>query len=174
MKQSTDKLGNEGYGMMSRLIYLPLRDPGKIFRICLSGAFESPRYNTKPEDSHRLYTLKSEFPTRIARVAAQQADITEAKMLYKFTPEITAAIGRLAIESQYFFVTVNREKGLPRYQASGAYALLRGLVKVRGYVYSDGDSGIGTPDPGSMELVLTRVRPKQPAGKRCVQSPQRC
>ena len=154
MKQSTDKLGNEGYGMMSRLVYRPLRDPGKIFHIGLSGAFESPRYNSTPEKNHRWYALKSEFPTRIARVTAQQADITEAKMLYKFTPEITAAIGRLAIESQYFFVTVNRDKGLPRYQASGAYALLRGLVKGDRYVYSDGDSGIGTPAPGSMELVL--------------------
>lgn len=154
MKQSTDKLGNEGYGMMSRLVYRPLHDPGKILHIGLSGAFESPRYSAKPEDNHRSYALKSEFPTRIARVAAQQADITEAKMLYKFTPEVMAAIGRLAIESQYFFVTVNREKDLPRYQASGAYALLRGLVKGNGYVYSDGDSGIGTPAPGSMELVL--------------------
>jgi phosphate-selective porin O and P len=108
--------------MMSRLVYRPLRDPGKIFHIGLSGAFESPRYNSTPKKNHRWYALKSEFPTRIARVTAQQADITEAKMLYKFTPEITAAIGRLAIESQYFFVTVNRDEGLPRYQASGAYA----------------------------------------------------
>ncbi len=154
MKQSTDKLGNEGYGMMSRLVYRPLREPGKIVHVGLSGAFESPRYSSKPEDNHRSYALKSEFPTRIARVAAQQADITDAKMLYKFTPEVTAAIGRLAIESQYYFVTVNREKGLPRYQASGAYALLRGLVKGKSYAYSDGDSGIGTPDPGSMEVVL--------------------
>ena len=42
MKQSTDKLGNEGYGMMSRLVYRPLRDPGNILHIGLSGAFESP------------------------------------------------------------------------------------------------------------------------------------
>lgn len=154
IKQTTDKLGNEGYGMMSRLVYRPLREPGKIVHVGLSGAFESPRYSANPEDNHRSYALKSEFPTRIARVAAQQADITDAKMLYKFTPEVTAAIGRLAIESQYYFVTVNREKGLPRYQASGAYALLRGLVKGKSYAYSDGDSGIGAPDPGSMEVVL--------------------
>ena len=141
--------------MMSRLVYRPLRDPGRIFHVGLSGAFESPRYNAKPGNNHRSYTLKSEFPTRIARVAAQQAAITEAKMLYKFTPEVTAAVGRLAIESQYFFVTVNRENDLSRYQASGAYALLRGLVKGESYVYSNGDSGIGTPAPGSMELVLT-------------------
>lgn len=154
MKRSTDKLGNEGYGMMSRLIYRPLYEPGKIFHVGISGAFESPRYSSKEEDSHRSYRLKSDFPTRIARVKAQQANVTDAKMLYKFTPEVTAAIGRLALEAQYYFTSVSRENSLPDYKASGAYVLFRGLVKGKNYVYSNGDSGIGTPAPGSLEFVL--------------------
>ncbi len=154
MKYSTDRLGNEGYGMMSRLIFRPLRESTRIFHIGISGAFESPRYNSDDSKNHNSYVLKSQFPTRIAKVAAQKAEITDAKMLYKFTPELTASIGRLAIESQYFYVHVNRKHNLESYKASGAYALLRGIIKGPNYKYSDNSSGIGTPAPGSLELVL--------------------
>ncbi|MDO4702892.1 OprO/OprP family phosphate-selective porin [Tannerella sp.] len=154
IKQTTDQLGNEGYGMMSRLVYRPLREPGRMLHVGFSGAFESPRYSAKAEDNHRSYALRAYFPTRIARVKAQQADITDARMLYKFTPEVMASIGPLAIEAQYYFATVNREKGMPDYRASGAYAFLRGLIKGRNYSYSDDESSIKTPSPGSMELVL--------------------
>ncbi len=154
MKYSTDQLGNEGYGMMSRLIFRPLREPTKIFHIGISGAFESPRYNSDDTKNHSSYVLKSQFPTRIAKVVAQQAEITDAKMLYKFTPEFTGSIGRLAIESQYFYVFVDRKENFENYQASGAYALLRGIIKGPNYEYSNNSSGIGTPAPGSMELVL--------------------
>ncbi len=154
MKQSSDKLGNPGYGMMSRLIFRPLRQEGKIFHIGISGAFESPRYNSDSNISHSSYVLKSDFPTRIAKVTSQKAEITDANMLYKFTPEITVAIGRIALETQYYYLTINRKKGFENYFADGAYALLRGIIKGPDYKYSDGDSGIGTPAPGSMELVL--------------------
>ncbi|WP_329904140.1 OprO/OprP family phosphate-selective porin [Porphyromonas pogonae] len=154
IKKASNDLGKQGYGMMSRLIYRPLHEEGRILHVGLSGAFESPRYNEKEALNHKSYTLKSNFPTRIAKVTAQQALITDAKMLYKFTPEICAAYGRVGLETQYYYLNVKRENGLPSFKASGAYALVRGLILGSSYKYSDGDAGIATPDAGSLECVL--------------------
>lgn len=153
MKNSTDKLGNEAWGVMSRLVYRPNTQRGKIFHIGLSGGYESPRYNSKEELNHKSYTMKAAFPTRIADVAVQSATISDAKSLWKISPEVTAAWGNFGVEAQYFYVNVAREKNLPNFGAWGAYTNLRYLLKGSGYTYTKNDAGIATPDPGSMEIV---------------------
>lgn len=154
MKQSSDQLGEQGYGAMTRLVYRPLRDKGTIFHIGISGAYESPRYNTNEDLNHKSYVLGANFPTRIAKVKALQATITDAKHLYKFTPEVLAAYGPIGLESQYYYLSVDRNNGSQNYKASGAYAILRGLIKGGNYKYSNSDSGIATPGAGSLEAVV--------------------
>lgn len=153
MKMTTDKLGNQAMGMMSRLVYRPLHEPGRILHVGISGAFEAPRYNADAELNHHAYTLRTTFPTRVASITAQEATVTDARMLYKFTPELNAACGRIGLETQYFYVNVDRRGDLPSYKASGAYATLRALVKGTEYKYHDTDGGIATPDAGAMEVV---------------------
>ncbi len=153
MKNSTDKIGNEAWGVLSRLVYHPLTERGKILHVGISGGYESPRYNDKEQLNHKSYTLRASFPTRIAKVSIQSATIADAKALWKFTPELTAALGNLGVEAQYYYVDVTREKALPKFHAWGAYGNLRFLVKGKGYTYTRSDAGIATPDPGAMELV---------------------
>ena len=89
MKKSPTVTGSQGMGMMSRLLYRPRREEGNIFHVGISGAFETPRYgevkdNTgKVTTTHSSYVLKTPFPTRIAKVTAQQANIDNATFLYK-------------------------------------------------------------------------------------------
>lgn len=154
IKQSSDKTGNQGYGAMSRLVYRPLREDGKIFQVGISGAYESPRYNEKEELNHKNFVLKSRFLSRIAKVTALEANVTDAKRLFKFTPEIAAGLGRIGLETQYFYVNIKRDNGMKNYKASGAYALLRGLILGDNYKYSNSDSGFALPKPGSLECVL--------------------
>ena len=153
MKMTTDKLGNESLGAMTRLVYRQLRHPGRLFHVGLSAATEAPRYNSTAALDHKSFTLKSPFPTRIANVTAVQATITEASQLYKFSPELCFAQGRVGFEGQYYYVHVNRNNNLPAYKAQGAYGAVRGLLKGRHYTYTETDCGIDTPAPGSMELV---------------------
>lgn len=153
IKKTTNETGKQGYGMMSRLVYRPFREDGAIFQVGISGAFETPRYNSNAEYNHKTFILKTNFPSRIAKVTAQQAEIVDAKMLYKFTPELCAAYKRFGIESQYFYVNVQR-KAQPNFKASGAYVLLRGAIIGKDYKYSSWDAGIATPQPGTLECVL--------------------
>lgn len=160
MKQSSDKTGDQGMGMMSRLLYRPMREEGKLFHVGISSAFETPRYAEIKDNtgkvigvSHSSYTLKTPFPTRIAKVTAQQAIIDNATFLYKFSPELLVARNRLALEAQYYYVNVNRKSGFENFKASGAYGMFRAIVKGNPYEYTDIDGGIATPKPGAMELV---------------------
>lgn len=153
MKKSSDEMGKQGFGFMSRLVYRPFRNTGAIFHVGLSGAFEKARYNSKEELNHKSFVLSSKFPTRIAKVTAIEATITDADHLFKFTPELLASYGPIALESQYYYLNAKRD-GAPNYKASGAYAMLRGLIIGNNYRYSNSDSGIATPYAGSLEAVL--------------------
>lgn len=154
LKKNSNELGKTGYGAMSRLVYRPLRNEGALFQIGISGAYESPRYNSNEELNHTSFDLGANFPTRIAKVRALNAVIKDAKFLFKFTPEMVAAYGPIALETQYYYLQVNREKQFNNYKASGAYGILRGLLKGGNYKHSHTDCGIETPAPGSLECVL--------------------
>ena len=63
------------------------------------------------------------------------------------------ARGRLGVEAQYYYVNVNRKSGFENFKASGAYGMVRGLLKGNDYEYNEIDGGIATPRPGALELV---------------------
>ena len=153
MKKSADKTGNQGMGMMSRLLYRLHREEGNIFHLGISGAFETPRYNKEATLNHSSYILKTYFPTRIARVAAQEATINNATFLYKFSPELLVAKGRWGLEAQYYYLNANRKSGFEAFDASGAYAMVRTIIKGKPYAYADADAVMATPKAGAMELV---------------------
>lgn len=154
LKKNSNELGKLGYGAMSRLVYRPLHDTGVLFQIGISGAYETPRYNSDEALNHTSFDLGANFPTRIAKVRAVNALIPDAKNLIKFTPEMIVGYGPLALKAQYYYLQVNREKKFEDYKASGAYGVLRGLLKGGNYKHSHTDCGIATPVPGSLECVL--------------------
>lgn len=153
MKKSADKTGSQGMGMMSRLLYRLHREEGNIFHVGISGAFETPRYNKDAALNHSSYILKTSFPTRIARVTAQEATINNATFLYKFSPELLLAKGHWGLEAQYYYLNVNRKNGFEAFDASGAYAMVRTIIKGKPYAYADADAVMATPKAGAMELV---------------------
>ena len=160
MKKSADKTGSQGMSMMSRLLYRLHREEGNIFHLGISGAFETPRYTEVKDNagkvtgiSHSSYVLKTYFPTRIARVTAQEATIDNATFLYKFSPELLLAKGHWGLEAQYYYLNANRKSGFEAFDASGAYAMVRTIIKGKPYAYADADAVMATPKAGAMELV---------------------
>ena len=103
--------------------------------------------------SHSSYVLKTYFPTRIARVTAQEATINNATFLYKFSPELLVAKGHWGLEAQYYYLNVNRKNGFEAFDASGAYAMVRTIIKGKPYADADADAVMATPKAGAMELV---------------------
>ena len=154
MKQTTDVTGNEALGALTRLLYRPFAQRGKMLQVGVSGGIEGARYSSKEEQNHKQFTLSTRWPTRVAKVNSQQAVVTDAKAMYKFSPEVMYSSGRFAVIGQYFWNRITREDNLSNFTGSGAYVTLRGLIKGKNYAPNMGDGGIATPDPGNMELCL--------------------
>lgn len=154
MKQTTDVTGSEGLGAMTRLLYRPYAERGKMFQVGISGGIEGARYSSKEGLNHKQFNLVTRWPTRVAKVNAQEALVTDAKTLYKFSPEIMYSHGRFAIIGQYYLNTITRDNNLESFTGSGAYVTFRTLIKGRNYSPNMNDGGIATPDPGNMELCL--------------------
>jgi phosphate-selective porin OprO/OprP len=154
MKQTTDATDKQALGAMTRLVYHPTIERGNIFQVGISGGIEGARYNSDEEQNHKQFTLTTRWPMRVAKVNAQQAVVTDAKLMYKFSPEVLYSRGRFAVIGQYFWNRITRDAGLHNFTGSGAYVTLRGLIKGRDYSYHKVDGGIATPDPGNMELCL--------------------
>ena len=154
MKQTTDITGSEGIGALTRLVWHPHTERGNIFHVGISGGIQGARYSSNAEMNHKQFTLSSNWPTRVSKVKAQQAVVTEAKAMYMFSPEILFSKGRFAAVGQYFLNKVSRRNDLDAFNGSGAYVTLRGIIKGDAYKYTMNDGGIDTPDPGIMELVF--------------------
>ena len=154
MKQTTDVIGNEAVGAQTRLLYRPYTERGKMFQVGISGGIEGARYSSDKELNHKQFTLSTRWPTRVAKVTSQVAEVTDAKTMYKFSPEVMYSYGRFAVIGQYFLNSITRDKGLSTFTGSGTYVTLRGLIKGRNYAPNMVDGGIATPDPGNMDICL--------------------
>lgn len=144
----------EGYGVRSRLVARPVHENGKVVQVGLSGAFGTPQNNGNP-DFHDSFTFAADFPTSVARQTALATEISNSMNLWKCSPELLLAYGPLALESQYYYVQVNRRDDLKAFKAQGAYATVRGLILGGDYGYSMTDGGLATPRPGSLEAVAS-------------------
>ena len=154
MREATNVTGCQAIGAKTRLLYRPYTERGKMLQVGISGGIEGARYNSNEELNHKQFALVTRWPTRVAKVDAQQAFVTEAKAMYKLSPEIMYSYGRFAVIGQYFLNTVTRDKNLESFTGSGAYVTLRALVKGREYSPNMVDGGIATPDPGNMDICL--------------------
>ena len=148
-----EQFTKEGYGIRSRLVYRPWHEEGKTIQVGISGAFATPQRNGNP-DTHDLFTFKSNFPTRVTQVTAIDAEIDHSRNLFKFSPELLLSYNRFALESQYYWVGVNRTDNLRRFVGQGAYVTLRGLILGQSYGYDMMGGGLATPAPKNLELVL--------------------
>ena len=154
MKLRAGELGETGYGAITRLVWRPLHDTGNVAQVGFSAAFSNAQYSEDPALNHHYYAINANFPTRIDQVSAVGAEITDARTMFKFTPELLLCKNNFALESQYYWFQVGRKDHQPAYRDYGAYGLLRWLALGGNYTYSSADGGLATPAPKSLEFVL--------------------
>lgn len=147
MKNSADKTGYQGTGVMTRLVWRPLTERGNIFQIGVGGAYDHK------SDNEKNMEWSSNYPSRVSLVKVLGAKIDDADYSLKFTPEVVLAKKWFGLEAQYIYMTVHRTTaGADNYKAWGAYGNARFLLNSQ-YSYVRGDAGIATPDPKSWEIV---------------------
>jgi len=149
------QMGHQGYGLLSRLVWRPVHEDGKVVQIGISGGFTSPYTNSDDYgNKHHTISFVGNFPTRVEKVTAVSATVNHAMNQFKFTPELLLSYNRVALEGQYFYNQVNRRMDLKAYKAQGAYGILRGILVGNNYGYNMLDGGLATPNSKSLEVCL--------------------
>lgn len=160
MTTPANEQGKVSYGGLTRLVYRPFHNTGLVAQVGISGWLQSAMHKKSVNDegqqvpSPGYFDYSATFPTRVCKTNMLGAEITDASRVFKLSPELVLAKGRLALEGQYYYMNVSRKNGLKSYKASGAYGLLRGILIGGDYGYSHADAGLATPAPKSLEMVL--------------------
>lgn len=154
-----NQIGRISLGAVSRLVWRPYHEAGKVAQVGISGWYQSSMSDkTKNDDGQlehptRFFDFTCNYPTRVCNIPVMSSDIDHARGVVKVTPELLLSAGPAALESQYYYMNVNR-KDLPSYKAQGAYGYLRFLLLGdKNYSYSSADGGLATPNPKTLELV---------------------
>lgn len=158
MSKSTTELGKVSAGFLNRLVWRPRHASGLILQAGISTGWQTAYHTAKEtgigqtETSKGYFDFSSQFPTQVSKVDMLRAEISDARSMFKLSPEWIAAKGRLALEGQYYFMDVAR-RDRPSYQAHGVYANLRGILIGKDYGYNSATAALATPAPKSLELV---------------------
>ena len=149
MTQNASEMGKQAWGAETRLVWRPRHSDGDVFQI--GSSFN---YSTPTADDHTGFDYSANFPSRVSKVTLLEANIDNARGLFKMTPELLIIKGNWALEAQYYYMNVSRKDGFRNYQAHGAYGIVRTLLIGSRYNYSHADAGVATPAKGALELVL--------------------
>ncbi len=157
----SNEQGKVSAGGMERLVWRPLTAPGTVAQIGFSAWYQGASHKGLVQDNGEIdasagyFGFSANYPTRVAKVELVGANVSDAKGVFKLTPELVLSKDRFALEAQYYYMNVGRKNNLPSYHANGAYGLLRGLLLGdKEYGYSYGDAGLATPGPKTLECVL--------------------
>ena len=145
----------QGYGLLTRLVYRHEYSPHSFWHVGLSGGFATPQRHLEDNvDVHDAFTVSAPYPTKVVQETAVGATVAKAKNLFKFTPEVVAAYKRVAFEGQFFFQQINRRENLAAYRAQSGYATLRGMILGGNYSYVSSTAQLSNPKSGALECVL--------------------
>lgn len=149
MTENATALGKQAWGAETRLVWRSAEGGSDVLQV--GSSFHYSRPDT---DNHTGFKFSANFPSRVSKVTLLQANVTDARGLFKLSPELLWLKDRFAFEAQYYFMNVARSHGLGNYQAHGAYGMLRGVLLGDNYQYSKSSVGMGTPAPKTLELVV--------------------
>ena len=149
----------QGFTVLTRFAWRK-KDSGingaSVVQAGISLGFSTPqnKINENGFDVHDGFTNVANFPSKVTTKTALEITVGDAKNLFKFTPELLFAKGRVALEAQYFFQSIQRHKNLPTYIAQSGYITLRGLLRGGCYSYDSGAAQLVYPKKHGLECVF--------------------
>lgn len=154
-----NQIGKMSIGGISRLLWRPLHESGKMAQIGISGWYQAAEHTRQADEDGKMVTSPGYFdysctyPTSVDNVTLLSTNVENARAVAKLSPELMLSKGRVGLEAQYYYMNINR-KGLPAFTAQGAYGYFRGILfGDHEYHYSSADGGIETPNPKTLEVV---------------------
>ena len=159
LTEPANEQGKTSFGVANRTFLRHTPAEGAVAQAGFSSSWQSALHERLTAPDGHSYTspgyfdFAADFPSRVCSVGMLEARVDDARSVMKLSPELLLMKGRLAIESQYYYMRVSRNGVLPAYRAKGAYGLLRCLLLGTGYSYDPSEGCIDIPAPRSLELV---------------------
>ena len=147
----------QGIGVLTRLVWRTKTSGEKmqpIIQAGISGGFATPQQHLVDNyDEHDAFQISANFPTKVTTLQAVGATISNARNLFKFSPELLLSYRKIALESQYFFQNISRKNGLDCYKSQGVYATVRAILFGDDYTYDSSIAHLGNPKKKTLEFV---------------------
>lgn len=151
---SAEKVTRPQIGTLGRFVWRPVAREGAVAQVGVSAWYQSPLYKRSNEDGKGSFNFSANYPTRVAKVKMLGATLQHAGNQLLVTPELLLSYKRFALQSQYYYMNVRRHRGLPAYEAQGAYVWLHCLLLGdSSYKYAPSVAGLATPGPKTLEVV---------------------
>lgn len=154
-----NQMGKMSVGGISRLLWRPLHQDGKMAQVGISGWYQSAKHTRDADEDGKMVTspgffdFSCTYPTSVDNVTLLSTNVENARTVAKLSPELMLSFGRFGFESQYYYMNINR-KNLPAFTAQGAYGYVRGILfGDNSYHYDSAGGGIATPNPKTLEVV---------------------
>lgn len=146
----------QGYGLLTRLVWRKAgEDQPVTLHAGISGGFATPQQRIEDgEDVHDGFRISALFPTKVTQLTAIGTTVTDARNLFKMSPEFLVASRRMALCGQYFFQQINRKAGLEAYRTHGGYVTLRGILFGENYSYSSANAMLAFPKSKTLECLV--------------------
>ncbi len=162
LTKTANEQGKVSVGGVTRLVWRPVQADGNLVQVGMSAWYQTAFHNQiKDEEGNATGTSagyfdwSANFPTRVDKVSLLKADVSDARGVVKLSPELILSKDRFALESQFYWMDVNRKHNLNAYTAKGVYGLARILLfGDRSYGYSHADAGLATPGSKTFEAVI--------------------
>lgn len=151
--------GKTSFGAANRTFLRHLTPGGAVMQAGVSASCQTALHERVTGPDGGSYTtpgyfdFAADFPSRVCSVGMLEARVGDARSVFRLSPELLLMKGRVALESQYYYMRVSRTGALPAYRAKGAYALLRCMLLGEGYSYDASEGCIDLPEPRSLELT---------------------
>lgn len=156
----TNQFGHMSVGGISRLLWRPFHQSGKMAQVGISGWYQSAQHSAEKDDEGKnvispgFFDFSTNYPTSVDNVTLLSTNVENARGVAKLSPEVMLSFGRFGFEAQYYYMNINRRNGLPAFTAQGAYGYVRGILfGDKSYNYDSAGGGIATPGPKTLEIV---------------------
>lgn len=149
--------GKVSFGGLGRFVWRPFHADGRVLQIGVSPWYQGASHE-RLEDGKTgpgFFNFKASYPTKVDNVTLLSAKVDNARGVFKLSPELLLSAGPFALESQYYYMNVNRRHCYGSYSAQGVYGIFRALIfGDKEYGYSHGDASLARPKGKTLECVV--------------------
>jgi len=137
-------VGDEGWGISSRITYAPINEKGELIHLGVAGNYRVPDQNGEVAKSKALTYVYD--TTEMSKLAILNQNVTNVKDIKMLGLEAAAVYGPLSVGGEYTRTWIDRNKGSQNVTFDGWYAEAAWSITGESRSYKYGNMGYLHPE----------------------------